>query len=151
MNRSRSAKLLMPLVGILLCTALGSSAAQAAQNGTDRPWKATGSATATISFVNGSVRVTDEGIANAAHLGKMSAHGVLDCSPLGCDNGTSTTVYTAANGDTVFVSGVITNGVKVNTIEGGTGRFEGATGSFTVTSSNFAPVPGHPELLTFDF
>jgi hypothetical protein len=151
MKRHRSAKLLVPLVCVLLWTALGGSAAGAAAKGTDRPWKAAGSGTSTISVVNGSVVVTDEGVANAAHLGKMTTQLVLTCTAPNCSSGTSTTVYTAANGDTVLVSGVITNGVKVNTITGGTGRFEGATGSFTVTSSNIAPVPGHPEQFTFDF
>ncbi len=86
-----------------------------------------------------SVKVTATG--NATQLGKFT-YTELDTVDTRTRIGTGTFLFTAANGDTVF--GTDTGQAKLTApnvltivanaiITGGTGRFAGATGSFTVT------------------
>jgi hypothetical protein len=86
-----------------------------------------------------SVKVTATG--NATHLGKFT-YTELATVDTRTRIGTGTFLFTAANGDTVF--GTISGQARLTapnvlTIEenaiitGGTGRFDGATGGFTVT------------------
>ena len=86
-----------------------------------------------------SVQVTATG--NATQLG-LFTYTELDTVDTSTRIGTGTFVFTAANGDTVFGTGTgqaTFTPPNVLTIEGneiitgGTGRFAGATGSFTVT------------------
>lgn len=71
---------------------------------------------------------------NFTHLGAFT--GVVDLDPSG---GIDPTVWVAANGDTVtnlttsFVPAPDGSYVQTIVITGGTGRFEGATGSATIT------------------
>jgi hypothetical protein len=85
------------------------------------------------------VRVTAEG--NAAHLGNFTFIELATVNTA-TGAGSGTFEFTAANGDTVY--GTIVGQARLTapnvltileaaTIEGGTGRFEGATGSFDVT------------------
>jgi hypothetical protein len=86
-----------------------------------------------------SVQVTATG--NATQLG-LFTYTELDTVDTRTRKGTGTFMFTAANGDTVFgtISGQATftppNVLTIEenaTITGGTGRFAGATGTFTVT------------------
>jgi hypothetical protein len=78
---------------------------------------------------------------NATLLGRYTEHTVFTEVNLITTVGIGTAVYTAANGDTLSTviaasSGPGESGVWVvtehHTIVGGTGRFDGATGGFTV-------------------
>ena len=87
-----------------------------------------------------SLDVAIEGTGNATHLGRFTetGHFLVNLVTL---HGTGSEVFTAANGDTVNATGegqatpTATPGVlsieEHMTITGGTGRFAGATGSFT--------------------
>jgi hypothetical protein len=90
------------------------------------------------------VTVHGESTGNATHLGKFTAE-YCDLVDLRTGSGTGSWVFRAANGDAVTAAGFgqahlpPTNGVfsieEHWTITGGTGRFAGATGSFTVERS----------------
>jgi hypothetical protein len=85
----------------------------------------------------------------ATHLGRFTWTGsiVADISPFfmpGTGNvyATGTSTWTAANGDQIFTSEAaeliapaFTDEIEQHTVLGGTGRFAGETGSFTVTRS----------------
>lgn len=81
----------------------------------------------------------------ASHLGRITMSS-RHCSPAGADFGPGTMTFTAANGDQLFstYSGSapfpgpgtdIVHGTSHNTITGGTGRFEHATGYFDQTAA----------------
>ena len=80
-----------------------------------------------------------EGEGIASHLGRFTTTGVLTLN-LATATGTGTVSYTAANGDmltgTAIGQAVLGGGFAVVTetvtITGGTGRFDGATGTLTV-------------------
>jgi hypothetical protein len=78
--------------------------------------------------------VATEFSGNFSHLGRFT--GVVDLDP---NDGTDDTVWVAANGDTVtnqttsFVPNPDGTYVQTIVITGGTGRFEGATGTATIT------------------
>jgi hypothetical protein len=90
---------------------------------------------------------TQQGL--ATHLGLFTWTGslVADISPFfmpgtGNVHGTGTSTWTAANGDQIFTSQegdliapAFTHEFEHHTVLGGTGRFEGETGSFTVLRS----------------
>jgi hypothetical protein len=108
--------------------------AHAAKDGTDRPWKGSGSVTGT--FTLGSpITVVSVGTVNVTHLGRSAYSNVVTCSATGCANATTVVTIVAANGDTVFGSGVVTNGATRVTITGGTGRFAGASGYYDVAGT----------------
>jgi hypothetical protein len=86
------------------------------------------------------VAVTVEAAGNATQLGNFTFIGLATVNTV-TRMGSGTFLFTAANGDTVFgtISGQATftppNVLAIAesaTITGGTGRFAGATGSFTV-------------------
>ena len=80
-----------------------------------------------------------EGEGIASHLGRFTTVGVLTLN-LATASGTGTVTYTAANGDMLtgtatgqaVVGGGFATVTETVTITGGTGRFDGATGTFTV-------------------
>jgi hypothetical protein len=85
--------------------------------------------------------VTVEAAGNATQLGKFT---FIELATVNTATGvgSGTFLFTAANGDTVFgtISGQATftppnvlSILEIATIEGGTGRFAGATGSLSVT------------------
>jgi hypothetical protein len=90
-----------------------------------------------------SLHISVTGQGNASHLGATSA--VTDNQVVNLDDGSATATYTftAANGDTVVLEMVfqttdIPGGVSFAgdyTVAGGTGRFDGATGSGTLEGS----------------
>ena len=84
--------------------------------------------------------VTVEAMGNAAHLGRFTYTALLTVNTA-TGMGSGTFLFTAANGDTVYgtATGQATftppNVLAIAenaTITGGTGRFAGATGSFTI-------------------
>ena len=84
--------------------------------------------------------VSIEGTGNATHLGRFAVE-IPHLVNMVARTGTGSYEFTAANGDTLTASftgqssltapGVLSS-VETATITGGTGRFAGATGSFTV-------------------
>ena len=108
--------------------------ANAAAGGTDRPWKGVGSVNGTV-ILGSPIRVSAVGTVTVTHLGRSAYSNMVVCSPTGCANGTTSVTIVAANGDTVFGRGVITNGATRVTITGGTGRFAGASGYYNVAGT----------------
>jgi hypothetical protein len=113
------------------------AAGLAAANGTDRPLSGKATSTTVIVFGNPSA-VTNDGSGQLSHLGSYTFHfhGTMSAA---------TGTLVAANGDQLFVtatggSTTITDGTihstASNTIVGGTGRFAGATGTYTFTSDS---------------
>lgn len=85
------------------------------------------------------LRVTREGTGNATQLGRFTVKDLFTVD-LSCLCARGTFVFTAANGDTVAgrsrgqatpVSGAVLSIVETGIITDGTGRFAGATGTFT--------------------
>ena len=88
--------------------------------------------------------VDASGLGNVTLLGRytVSYEAVVNIQPDGTGLASLTAHFVAANGDSLFAEGTgvgtstdmpnISQIVEVYTITGGTGRFEGATGSFTV-------------------
>jgi hypothetical protein len=89
--------------------------------------------------------VTREGTGTATQLGKYTSNATFEVN-VTTFHGTGTATFTAANGDTLSTS-VVGQGIpntvpptvlsltEVYTITGGTGRFAGATGSFTLLTT----------------
>lgn len=135
----------LALVGLVLAFALaGPSAAAAKQGGTDRPIAVKQSGTNVIDLATGAYVIDATGI--ESHLGKVSAHYTGVATPSGPNtiSISGSSVEVAANGDKLYAthSGSATldaafnaQGTLVNTITGGTGRFENATGVETGTFS----------------
>jgi hypothetical protein len=126
------------LSGVLLVLVAGQAAA--ARGGTDRPLRSDGEVTTVLNLCASPFAGTIEGSFRGAHIGKGTSALDFVIAP-GTPFQTGSGTLTAANGDLVFVtfSGIITNTSPTNntstsvfTITGGTGRFEDATGTFTV-------------------
>jgi hypothetical protein len=106
----------------------------------DRPLRGRSIGVNRVNLQNGAA--TYESSGHLSHLGAVTNTGVQTISLIGNTirfTGTGTTV--ASNGDELFAtfSGTATvsstaASTTVNTITGGTGRFAGATGTFSVTS-----------------
>jgi hypothetical protein len=78
---------------------------------------------------------------NATHLGRFTATMTATVTPGSTSTSTGTFIFTAANGDQlsgtfvgsgVFIPPATASITEVATIEGGTGRFASATGTFTM-------------------
>ena len=133
------------IAGLILAVgALAPVGALAKAGGTDRPLKSSGSGTTTFDTSTVPFPATGEGTARIAHLGKTSYSNDYTITPTGPGTFSiaGTTEFVAANGDRVFaeftgsiqVTGPTTSDATADsTITGGTGRFEGASGSFTTT------------------
>jgi hypothetical protein len=118
-----------------------------AQNGSDLPFQGsfTGQSSSVVDCppicppTTHTVSGTDEG--TATHLGRFSAT-FVDVVDMATATSTGTIDFTAANGDHLFTTTAggqeaftppnISSVRLVATITGGTGRFAGATGTFTV-------------------
>lgn len=108
----------------------------AAQGGTELPFR--GSFTGFIDVPPPSAHATAEG--TATHLGRFT--GTFTAEVNSDNTSTGTFSFTAANGDELsgtfigiggaFIPPNIARIVEVATIENGTGRFAGATGTFTM-------------------
>ena len=126
-----------PSLGPASPTSASSGPAQTvARDGTELPFQ--GSFTAFIDVPPPSAHATAEG--NATHLGRFT--GTLTAEVTSDNTSTGTFSFTAANGDQLsgtfigiggaFIPPNIARITEVATIQNGTGRFAGATGTFTM-------------------
>jgi hypothetical protein len=133
------------LTGLVLALAATSpSAALAAANGTDRPLTGTNTGTGTLDLETGAQTVDFSG--QLSHLGADTGHADLRLTFTSDSTFTytGTRTFVAANGDKVFStvmgSGTSTpptaESTETDKITGGTGRFAGATGTYTNTVSS---------------
>jgi len=119
------------------------------------PFQATVSETFTAAPCGGWDRcITAVGVGEATHLGAITekATVVVDANPADAQNGcspeTRTTTLTAANGDTVTMSGTGWSCAATSdahdsfTITGGTGRYQGAGGSGSESNVHTFTGPG---------
>lgn len=115
--------------------------ADAKSNGQARPILGT---CATAFEITGPTSARFEGQCHLSHLGltQVAAEQILTFLPNGTINIVTESVYAAANGDMLFASstllGVFTSSTTVELsrtefYDGGTGRFDGAFGSFSLT------------------
>jgi hypothetical protein len=109
----------------------------------ETPFKGTVTAVETSQLVFPIASVNREGTGTATYLGKYTEHVTLQVNVLTMSS-TGAATFTAANGDTFSASVVgqatrigptVLSIVEVYTITGGTGRFAGATGTFTLEST----------------
>lgn len=118
--------------------------------GVSTPFKGWGSGT--VVGVNPQPTYTEltiDGSGQSTHLGHFTRHEVIQINATGGISGTID--FTAANGDVVSVSVAgqfisATEAVGTYTVTGGTGRFDGATGS-----ANFTAVSLDGIHVTFEF
>ena len=116
------------LCGLLLPMAVS------AKKQVERPFKLHGESTVTINLQDGTFTIVEES-GEATHLGRFTASGGGTVDLL-IGHLEASGYHTAANGDTVFweLTQDGPGGPPLITITGGTGRFEGAGGSWTVTA-----------------
>jgi hypothetical protein len=109
----------------------------------ETPFKGTVTAVETSQLVFPIASVNREGTGIATYLGKYTEHVTLQVNVLTMSS-TGAATFTAANGDTLSTSVVgqatrigptVLSIVEDYTITGGTGRFAGATGTFTLEST----------------
>jgi hypothetical protein len=135
---------LILLTGVALAvTALSRPAAPAA-HGTARPLTGTGTGTMTLNLLTGAATADFTG--HLAPLGADTGSDNLTFTVTGASTFayTGTRTFVAANGDKVFSAitgkGTLTRttakSTETDTITGGTGRFAGATGTYTDTISS---------------
>ena len=112
---------------------VGLSALGSLKNRMTRPNKAHGYDTVVVNLVDGSFVASEQG--QGTHAGKYVTHfvGQMDAN-LQVIWGEG--YLTAANGDQMFIT-MTPAGPDSFVITGGTGRFEGATGSGTMVNSDF--------------
>ena len=110
------------VVALAVCALVPVVTASAKQQ-VPRPFKMAAHSQATINLADYSVVAHAEGV--ASHMGQVTA----DASGYATDP-VSYGTLTAANGDTVYWAQEA--GLDVVTITGGTGRFAGASGQFTL-------------------
>jgi hypothetical protein len=144
----RSSRVLAAGLVMLLALLAVASPAAAKTNGPHLPLKGTLQAAESGIFNPGpppTLYLTGTGWGNATHLGRFtySYAGLLNINPDFSGTGTLYYDFVAANGDHLYSVGdgvgVAVEGlpgtihvVEVHTITGGTGRFVGATGNFTI-------------------
>jgi len=120
-------------------TAEGSAQTQA-QSGTELPFRGSLQAVEANQLAPPLLLVNGTGEGTATHLGRFTAT-YQATVVLATSSGTGSLTFIAANGDRVFATdtghavptapGVVTI-TEIATITGGTGRFAGATGGFTI-------------------
>jgi drug/metabolite transporter superfamily protein YnfA len=115
-----------------------------------RPFKIHGNVTVVISLLDGSLVGTETG--EATHIGRYSSEGEGSFTGIG----NATGVLTAANGDALFWSEVVTPISEVayrieRTFTGGTGRFENASGGFSFEVTPNVVVAFPKVTLTFSY
>jgi hypothetical protein len=137
---------LVLLTGVVLAvTALTRPApAPPAAHGTAQPLTGTGAGTMTLDLLTGAATAHFSG--HLSPLGADTGHDNLTVTLTGGStfSYTGTRTFVAANGDKVFSNttgkGTLTrtgtNSTETDTITGGTGRFAGASGTYTATISN---------------
>ena len=137
------ALVLLAGVAAFVVTTLSSSAA-AAPHGTARPLTGTGTGTTTINLTTGAA--TSDFTGHLSSLGAESGYDNLTFTLTGPStySYTGTRTFVAANGDKLFSAitgkGTLTRttakSTETDTITGGTGRFAGASGTYTDTVSS---------------
>ena len=109
----------------------------------ETPFKGTVSAVETGTTVFPIRTTTREGTGTATYLGRYTEHVTETINVLAMSS-TGAATFTAANGDTLSASEVghatrigptMLSIVEVYTVTGGTGRFAGATGTFTLEAT----------------
>jgi hydroxyethylthiazole kinase-like sugar kinase family protein len=130
---------------VLAVATMSPPAALAAANGTDRPLTGTGTGTNTLNLAT--LAATAEATGHISHLGAFTGHfdAVFTITGASTFTYTGTGTDVAANGDKLFStitgSGTLTSpttaeSTETDTITGGTGRFAGASGTYTETISS---------------
>ncbi len=116
-----------------------------------RPFKGsgTGRGTATVRD-DGKITAVADGTQHFTHLGRSTFHNESVCTNPTCTSFIGTTVNVAANGDTLIFLETTLDGVSTFVITGGTGRFQGATGSASTTGSVVSD-PQNPLKFSFSF
>ena len=135
---------LVLLAGVLLAVTTLSRPAASAAHGTARPFTGTGTGTMTLNLLTGATTADFTG-----HLSPLGADTGYDNLTFTLTGGstftyTGTRTFVAANGDKVFSNitgkGTFTRttakSTETDTITGGTGRFAGASGTYTDTISS---------------
>ena len=111
-----------------------------AAGGANLPFRGDISGTTHADVAPPNITIYSEGTGTAAHLGRFTAT-AASSGVLGNPSGTGPWTFTAANGDQLLASTASTavprgpdsaDVTTIGTITGGTGRFAGATGMFTV-------------------
>jgi hypothetical protein len=130
-------------VGLVAAFAVSLTSIVASAVAAETPFKGTVSAVETVEVAFPTASIDREGTGTATYLGKYTEHITMQVNiPTMASTGAAT--FTAANGDTMTatVVGQATRTgpttlsiVEVYTITGGTGRFAGATGNFTLEST----------------
>jgi hypothetical protein len=109
----------------------------------ETPFKGTVNAVETSQLVFPIASVNREGTGTATYLGKFTEHVTLQVNVL-TGSATGAATFTAANGDSLSASVVgqstrigptVLSIVEAYTITGGTGRFAGVTGTFTLEAT----------------
>jgi len=118
------------LVSLLTCI-LGLSAVASQNNPVERPLKALGAYKIVISLVDGSMVVTGSGNSTLGGYFTSYAEGLAIITPNGPVPVSGVGTITMANGDQLFYETHADGPSNVTTITGGTGRFEGASGTAT--------------------
>ena len=126
---------------VLGVAVLSPAPALGAANGTNRPLKGTSTSTSTLNLATGAG--TSDGTSQLSHCGRTTFHNDFTFTITGDTvtlTGTDTEV--CANDDKLFSTFTITSSVStgkgtgVFTITGGTGRFVGASGTFTTPATS---------------
>jgi hypothetical protein len=126
------------LMGVLALVVAAPEVATARVGGTDRPVVGTGSGTTAFNIATVPFPATAEATVTLSHLGTgtQSLDYVIVPQPNGLFSVVGTSTLVAANGDKLFTafSGLgPPSDTRVNSvITGGTGRFDGATGTMNV-------------------
>ena len=128
-------KVLITLACSVLLIAASGPAAVAAAKGSDRAWKASGSADGIFTPSTPGTYTLD-GTSNNTHLRRGTFHVDGVCTNSDCSTDTFTFTILAANGDSLTASGFSVGGVSYATFTGGTGRFVGASGAITTTGTS---------------
>jgi hypothetical protein len=135
---------LVLLAGVLLAVTALSRPAVPAAHGTTRPFTGTGTGTMTLNLLTGAA--TSDFTGHLSPLGADTGYDTLTFTLTGASTFTytGTRTFAAANGDKVFSNitgkGTFTrttaHSTETDTITGGTGRFAGASGTYTDTISS---------------
>jgi hypothetical protein len=131
-NTSMIAKKHVMLIALGAClVGLSLSGFGSQKNPVERPHKGVGQFHAVINLVTSSFVAT--GVGHSTHGGQFRSYleGLVTFGPNGPAPSSGSGIITVANGDQLFVE-VAPDGSTV--VTGGTGRFEGATGSQTATN-----------------
>jgi hypothetical protein len=129
-------------VGLVAAFAVSLATVAVGAAATETPFKGTVNAVETGTVVFPTRFLVRDGGGTATYLGRYTEHVTMQIN-LATSHSMGAATFTAANGDTLTATvdgqatpaspGVLSI-VEVYTITGGTGRFEGATGTFTLES-----------------